>query len=37
LVVDDEESALQLFMRILLSSPAGYQVWRATTGEMALE
>ena len=37
LVVDDEENALQLFMRILLSAPCGYQVWRATTGAMALD
>ncbi len=36
-MVDDEESALQLFMRILLSDPCGYQVWRASSGEMALE
>jgi len=37
LVVDDDESALQLFMRILLSAPSDYQVWRASTGEMALD
>jgi signal transduction histidine kinase/CheY-like chemotaxis protein len=37
LVVDDEESALQLIMRALLSAPPGYEVWRASTGEMALD
>jgi signal transduction histidine kinase/CheY-like chemotaxis protein len=37
LLVDDEESVLQLMMRILLSAPAGYRVWRASSGDMALE
>jgi signal transduction histidine kinase/CheY-like chemotaxis protein len=37
LVVDDEEDALQLMMRILLAAPEKYRVWRAASGEVALQ
>jgi DNA-binding response OmpR family regulator len=36
LVVDDDEDTLRLIMRVLLSAPQGYQVIRATSGELAL-
>jgi len=37
LLVDDEAEALQLFARMLASSPRGYRVLRATNGYQALE
>ena len=37
LVVDDEEDALQLFCRMLSSADRGYRVFRAYSGQQALE
>lgn len=37
LLVDDEPEALQLFGRMLASSPRRYRIWRAASGQRALE
>lgn len=37
LLIDEEEDVLQLLMRILVSAPEGYRVWRASSGERGIE